>query len=450
MVTAKKAVEIEGTVANVEHLVGTEVQGWQLTRIIGRGADGIVYAGQKEGIEAAVKLFYPESLATHDLAGARERLELQLALIGKKHHPSLVEVYAGGEDTTLGTLFLVMELVPGTSLDKIIGHIPPAAIVPLVAQLASAARYLETIELVHRDIKPANIVISGDFKKLTLLDLGIVYQLPPDDDQGRLSGMEFVATLRYSPPEFVWRTEQGDGAWRAVTFYQIGATLHDMIMGKALFAGNDTPRACLYDSVRDRTPVIDSKEVDGWLVQTVQACLLKDWRQRLQLVSWDSFSEQVSVADALQLERRIRLRQIRNEEIRQATAKQSSKAPGPTREQYLWNLNNALILEIRTYLLGASIFPKCRVVEETISHREYATHLHFERDPSRDFNSDVVFTISLGVDATLEEASKLSFKAAVDGQTIAAAAWTEMFTVETAFSACRQSILGAVESMLTL
>jgi serine/threonine protein kinase len=187
VVTAKKAVEIEGTVANVEHLVGAEVQGWQLTRIIGRGADGIVYAGQKEDIEAAVKLFYPESLATNGLAGARERLELQLALIGKKHHPSLVEVYAGGEDTTLGTLFLVMELVPGTSLDKIIGHIPPAAIVPLVVQLASAARYLETIELVHRDIKPANIVISDDFKKLTLLDLGIVSQLLPDDDQGRLS-----------------------------------------------------------------------------------------------------------------------------------------------------------------------------------------------------------------------------------------------------------------------
>ena len=112
-----------------------------------------------------------------------------------------------------------MELVPGTSLNKLVGHVPPAIIVPLARQLASAAQYLdEVLNLAHRDIKPANIVISDDLQKLTLLDLGIVHQLPVDDAQGRLSGEEFVASVRYSPPEFVWRTEEedADGAWRAV------------------------------------------------------------------------------------------------------------------------------------------------------------------------------------------------------------------------------------------
>ena len=53
------------------------------------------------------------------------------------------------------------------------------------------------------------------------------------------------------------------------------------------------------------------------------------------------------------------------------------------------------------------------------------------------------------LDATIEDASKLSFTAEVDGKIVAAAAWTEMFTVETAFAACRQSFLSAVESLLT-
>jgi len=293
-------------VANVENLAGTEIQGWRLTREIGRGADGIVYASSKDGAEAAVKIFFPEALAANGLPAARERLELQLGLIGRKHHPNLVEVYAGGEDSSLGTLFLVMELVHGTSLDKLIGKVPSSAVPRLMDQLASASEFLEREDLVHRDIKPANIVISDDFQMLTLLDLGIVYRLPGDDDQGRLSGKEFVATLRYSPPEFVWRTEEGnvDGAWRAVTFYQIGATLHDMIMGKVLFAGYDTPRACLYDAVREMTPVIESSDVDPRLVQIAQACLLKDWRQRLQFLSWDSFRESVPQVDAQQQDRK--------------------------------------------------------------------------------------------------------------------------------------------------
>lgn len=438
--------------ANVENLAGTEIQGWRLTREIGRGADGIVYASSKDGAEAAVKIFFPEALAANGLPAARERLELQLGLIGRKHHPNLVEVYAGGEDSSLGTLFLVMELVHGTSLDKLIGKVPSSAVPRLMDQLASASEFLEREDLVHRDIKPANIVISDDFQMLTLLDLGIVYRLPGDDDQGRLSGKEFVATLRYSPPEFVWRTEEGnvDGAWRAVTFYQIGATLHDMIMGKVLFAGYDTPRACLYDAVREMTPVIESSDVDPRLVQIAQACLLKDWRQRLQFLSWDSFRESVPQVDAQQQERKIRLHQLRREEERQASLKQVPKAPGPTREQQLWQLNNALSLEIRNYLLDTTIFPLSQVHEDATSSREYMINVHFDKDQSRGFQSNVTFSMTICVDSMLEDATKLSFTATQDGQTFASSAWTEMFTVDTAFITCRQAFLNAVESMLSI
>ncbi|MBN3793596.1 serine/threonine-protein kinase [Burkholderia sp. Ac-20392] len=436
---------------SVEDLVGTEVQGWMLTRRIGRGADGIVYAGTKGDREAAIKIFFPDSLVANGIAAARERLELQIGLIGEKRHPNLVQVHDGGEEPDLETLFLVMELVDGTSLDKLLGKIPAEAIPKLAGQLASAAEYLESVGLVHRDIKPANIMISDDFQTLTLLDLGIVHQLPADDDQGRLSGLEFVATLRYSPPEFVWRTEETseDGAWRAVTFYQIGATLHDMITGSILFSGYDTPRACLYDSVRDRTPVIKSNVVDASLIQVTQACLLKDWRQRLQFVSWGSFYGSVSAADPQQQEKRIRLRQLMQEEERQASAKRGAKALGPTREQQLWQLNNTLMLEIRTYLLDTSIFPMCRVEENMISPREYAMQLHFDNDQSRGFQSNVSFTVTIGVDSMMEDATKLSFSAVKNGQTVASAAWTEMFTVETAFASCRQAFLNAVEAILS-
>ena len=99
--------------------------------------------------------------------------------------------------------------------------------------------------------------------------------------------------------------------------------------------------------------------------------------------------------------------------------------------------------------MDSTIFPKCRVDEQVISQREYVTNLIFERDEFLDFDSDVVFTISLSVDVALEAATRLSFKAVVNGQEIAAAAWTEMFTVESAFAVCRRSFLDAAESVVS-
>lgn len=437
-----------------DNLTGMDVEGCRLTRVLGNGADGIVYAAQRDGREVAVKLFFPSAIRENGPDEARERLELQLALIGGKLHPNLVEIYAGGESSQLNTLYLVMELVPGTSLDKLIGRVSPKVIPELAGQLAMAAQELETKGLVHRDIKPANIVISDDFKTLTLLDLGIVHQMPTEDDaQDRRSGMEFVATLRYSPPEFVWRREQedADGAWRAVTFYQIGATLHDMIMGKPLFAGYDKPRARLYDAVRDLTPEVYSEHVTEWLIQTVKACLLKDWRQRLQFVNWDNFLGSTELTELNHRENRIRLRQLQHEEIRLATVKQTQSASGPTREQQLWLLNNALILEIRTYLLDAPIFPKFRVDEETrLQHEdEYVSQIAFDPDESRGFPAGVVFIISLSIDPVANEATKLSFKASIGEASLSSATWVELFTVETALGNCQQVFLDAVERLLT-
>lgn len=150
-----------------------------------------------------------------------------------------------------------------------------------------------------------------------------------------MSGNGFVATLRYCPPEFVWRTEQSDeeGAWRAVTFYQIGATMHDMIARKPLFDGMDQPRARLYDCVRDHTPKVSSDAVPRWLVQVAEACLLKDWRQRLQLVRWESFRSSPAGADTANQEMAIRLRQVRREEMRQAATRHATATRAPNREQ---------------------------------------------------------------------------------------------------------------------
>lgn len=438
--------------ADISQLAGTAVDGWTLERVLGNGADGIVYAARREGgRQAAIKLFFPESLKKNGLPEAKERLELQLGLVGAKHHPHLVEVYGGGACQEHDTLFLAMELVPGVSLDKLVGKIPLERVPALLSQLAGAARFLEEkLELFHRDIKPANIVVSDDFSTLTLLDLGVVFRLP-DDDEGRLSGPEFVATLRYSPPEFVWRTEEGseDGAWRAITFYQLGATLYDMLAGKPLFHGEDLPRARLYDCVRDKTPEVPIEGIAPWLTQLTQACLLKDWRQRLQFVTWENFDGPFSATSVADRERSIRLKQARREEARLAAAKKLSVVASNSREQDLWQLNSGLFGELRTYLLDSAIFPRFKAVETVTSDHEYHSQFEFEDDINKEFSSPWTVSVCVKVSPVVGVATELRFAATCGEKTVIEAAWTEMFTVESAFSNCQQALLDAVEVLLS-
>ena len=437
---------------DVTKLAGDIVDGWFLEYAIGKGADGIVYAAKNEsGWPAAIKIFFPESLQRNGINEAKQRLELQLGLVGAKHHPNLVEVFGGGALPQHDTLFLAMELVPGTSLDKLLGKIPRGRVPALLRQLASAARHLEEkLELYHRDIKPANIVVSDDFSKLTLLDLGVVYRLP-DDEDGRLSGPEFVATLRYSPPEFVWRTEEGseDGAWRAITFYQLGATLHDMLAGRPLFDGEDQPRARLYDCVRDKTPEIPHDGIEPWLTRLAQACLLKDWRLRCEFVNWDSFDGPPAETGVAARERSIRLRQARKEEIRAAAAKVVSSVASNSRERELWLLNSGLFGELRTYLLGATIFPRFRATEKIVSEHEYHFSFEFDPDDTKDFLSPWTVSVCVKVSPIAQAATELRFSARRGEKTVVEAEWTEMFTVESAFSNCQQALLDAVDELLS-
>lgn len=436
---------------DVRQLKGSNVQGWLLTDILGEGADGIVYVGNRGEKVAAIKIFFPDVLDKNGRDEALERLDLQLSLRGEKQHPNLVEILEGGVAPELDdTLFLVMEHVHGKSLDKIIESIPRLAIPSLICQLADAARFLDTHDLVHRDIKPANIVVSYDFSCLTLLDLGIILNAGAGDDD-RLSGQEFVATLRYSPPEFVWRKEisSSNDAWRAITFYQIGASLHDMLMRKPLFDGYDRPRANLYDAVRLRSPEIAGDESEKWLVELAKCCLVKNWQERLQLVTWDSFYAPNEIDDGLSHQQKmIKLRQIRGEEGRFA-AEAEKKEHRNKRISELWNLQNQVFMEIRQFLIKSRIFPKFSGTHSQVSEKQYSLKFEFEEDSSLMFNKKLVAEVGFSIDGDHELATKLKVTSVFStGETIFTAAWTEMFEVESAAALIRQSLLQVADQVV--
>ena len=436
---------------DVTKLSGATFREWELHEELGRGGSAIVYAAQKGTQHAAIKIFLLDALGKHGFSVELERLELQLQLKGKKQHLHLVEIFEGGVAEELGsTLFLVMEKVDGQTLDKVLPEIPRASLGTLIKQLSDAAQFLEQQDLVHRDIKPENIVINDSFSSLTLLDFGVVKNLL-EDESGRLSGNRFVATPRYSPPEFVWRNEvESPEAWRAITFYQIGGTLHDLIMKKRLFDGQDEPPARLYDSIKLTSPAITANDCDDWLVVLAKSCLVKDWRERLRLVNWESFSQpEIESSGIAQKQAAIRLRQIRREEIEFAKQAQHVKAPQEQRIEDLWNLQDGVLLDIRHFLSGTQIFPRFVTNHSCPQPTQYIAVFQFEKAIPLGFQYEVRAEIELSCNADLGESTELKVRISNEnGEIIFEGEWVEILTIDGASSTIQQALLQAADKIV--
>jgi serine/threonine protein kinase len=282
-----------------DQLMGNPIGGWTIEKLIDHGKSAAVFRAARGTETAAVKVFDKELIERFGDKTQIDRIERELSLIGKEH-PNMVKLLGGGFDENTKNHFIVMEFLNGTNLKKRLKDIPVEAIGGYITDIALCAEYLETLKLVHRDIKPENIQVSDDLTKVTLLDFGVIkpYLEPGITD---VEGLHpFIGTLQYSSPEFLLRQEDGTlEGWRALTFYQIGGVLHDLIMREPLFSEYVEPFGRLVNAVQETVPNIQSSSVPPYLVDLAKMCLLKRPEDRLSLLTWDSFKPAKSVATGI-------------------------------------------------------------------------------------------------------------------------------------------------------
>lgn len=271
-------------------LLNTTVGGWDLVDICNSGKSAVVLKGKKSGEVAAVKIFDPELIDRFGADRQSARIERELSLRGKEH-PNLVKIIDGGLCEKTQYWFLVMEYIDAPNLAEVLDTLPRKYIRKVISQIAGAAQFLEELQLAHRDIKPDNIAIYPDFERSVLLDLGVIrpFGLSEMTDEDQVT---FVGTLQYSSPEFLMRDEIDtmDG-WRGVTFYQLGAVLHDMIMRKRIFSEFVNPYARLVKAIENEIPNIESTEVSADLILLAKNCLQKVPELRLRFVDWKDFQK---------------------------------------------------------------------------------------------------------------------------------------------------------------
>ncbi len=272
-----------------ERLFNLELDGWSIGEYVGHGKSAVVVKGSRDDETCALKFFDTGLIERFGKERQVARIKRELSIIGQRCD-HLVKVYGGGYWNAQDLHYVLMELIDAPNLADVIKvDFPRKQIRSVISQIALATQFLESLQLAHRDIKPQNVAYDKEEGQAKLLDLGVLRPFG-DGDLTDEDERSFIGTLRYSSPEFLLRHEADTPeGWRAVTFYQLGATLHDMIMRKPLFQESSNPYARLVEAVRSEKPMIKADDVPEDLLMLARNCLVKDPELRLRLVKWEDF-----------------------------------------------------------------------------------------------------------------------------------------------------------------
>jgi WD40 repeat protein len=159
-----------------DQLVGRSLGEFVLRERIGEGGFGAVYRATQPALdrEAVVKVLHGR---LHASKAATDRFLREAKLASKLDHPYAAHIYAFGAEPD-GELWIAMELVRGTPLDRILRSQGPLALerfLPLLDRICEVVHTAHEQGIVHRDLKPANVMVLARAGRLLpkLLDFGI-------------------------------------------------------------------------------------------------------------------------------------------------------------------------------------------------------------------------------------------------------------------------------------
>jgi non-specific serine/threonine protein kinase len=223
---------------------------YAITRKLGAGAMGVVYAATDERLQRTVALKTMSSLARDETA--RKRFWREARAAASVNHPNVCQIYEIGEDR--GELFIAMELLEGEPLaDRLKqGPMSVSQAAPLALEILAALSALHSRGIVHRDLKPSNVFLTPHGVKL--LDFGLA-RPEPDMTMGpdaALTQAGFVmGTPRYMPPEQI----TGEPVDARGDLFAAGAILFEMLAGRPAFGGR-TVGEVLHATLSEQPPAL--------------------------------------------------------------------------------------------------------------------------------------------------------------------------------------------------
>jgi serine/threonine protein kinase len=249
---------------------------YRVQEMLGQGGMGIVLKAFDPTLHRAVaiKILAPQ-LATSSSARQRFAREARAAAAIRNEH--VVAIHS--VDEWKGLPYLVMEFIPGSSLQARIDHSAPLdlnSILRIGMQAATGLAAAHAQGLVHRDIKPSNILLENCVERVKITDFGLARAV--DDASLTQSGVVAGTPLFMAPEQA--RCETID---HRADLFSLGAVLYAMCTGRSPFRASTTlgvlKRVCddTHRPVREVNP-----DVPEWLSQIIDRLLAKDREDRYQ------------------------------------------------------------------------------------------------------------------------------------------------------------------------
>src|ERR1700727_1398165 len=236
-----------------------EIKQYEFVRKIGAGGSGVVYLANDTLLQRPVvlKLLKRGNLSIEQMRATQLR---EARLASAIDHPNVCAIYEVGEapaESGSGEeAYIVMQYIPGKSLDKLIAEGPATLQLVLSAgiQTADGLFAAHNLGIFHRDLKPANVMLT-DGGLIKILDFGLARRLRPDQaefDPGgpvnkrkvgspqAVPGPTYTArggTIAYMAPEqFV----TGQSSVQSDIF-ALGVILYELATGRHPFHRPDAP-----------------------------------------------------------------------------------------------------------------------------------------------------------------------------------------------------------------
>ena len=228
-------------------LVGRSLGRYQLVRVLGRGAMGMVYEGvdSRLGRTVAIKTVL-RSIMTDDATASdyARRFEREAQAAARLHHPHIVALFDFGEHGDVS--YIVMEFIRGRELAQAFKageKFTLAQTQRLMTELLDALGAAHDHGIVHRDIKPANVLIDEQ-GRVKLADFGVARVV--DGQADRTLPGTMVGTPSAMAPEQIMGLAVGS----RTDIFSAGLILYHLLTGQRPFSGGGpfgVQRAILHD-----------------------------------------------------------------------------------------------------------------------------------------------------------------------------------------------------------
>src|SRR5215469_16030832 len=189
---------------------------YRLNRLLGTGGMATVWSATNVFTERefAIKFMLPQVARTPEAA---RRFLLEAKVSARVNHPNIIEIIDVGQAED-GSLFLVMELLSGISLETAIKRqMPPMLLRDFAALMLEVARALAAAHksgVIHRDLKPTNIYLHRDREGhvvTKILDFGVSKILEEEQNHALTIAGTVLGSPLYMSPEQAMGSPNIDG-----------------------------------------------------------------------------------------------------------------------------------------------------------------------------------------------------------------------------------------------